>query len=94
MSDPAPRVSILIPNYNNGTASSRDGKTDLIADLLQSLHDSLQDDPTPIEQGIPVYYNDLHLGGVSFAVLADRMWKSAPKSTTRRSCTLLTPMPL
>jgi len=36
-------------------------------------------DPTPIEQGIPVYYNDLHLGGVSFAVLADRMWKSAPK---------------
>lgn len=49
MSYPAPRVSVLIPNYNNGKASSRDGQTDLIADLLQSLHDTLHDDPTPLE---------------------------------------------
>jgi glycosyltransferase involved in cell wall biosynthesis/SAM-dependent methyltransferase len=49
MSDPAPRVSILIPNYNNGKASSIDSKTDLIADLLQSLHDTLHDDPTPLQ---------------------------------------------
>ena len=49
MSYPAPRVSILIPNYNNGKASSSDGQTDLIADLLQSLHDTLHDDPTPLE---------------------------------------------
>jgi GT2 family glycosyltransferase/SAM-dependent methyltransferase len=49
MSDPAPRVSILIPNYNNGKASSHDGRTDLIADLLGSLHDTLHDDPTPLE---------------------------------------------
>ena len=49
MSDPAPRVSILIPNYNNGTASSIDGKTDLLGDLLQSLYDTLQNDPTPLE---------------------------------------------
>lgn len=49
MSHPAPRVSVLIPNYNNGKASSHDGRTDLIADLLQSLHDTLHDDPTPLE---------------------------------------------
>ncbi len=49
MSHPAPRVSILIPNYNNGKASSHDGKTDLLGDLLQSLLDTLDDDPTPLE---------------------------------------------
>ena len=35
-------------------------------------------DPTPIEQDISVYYTDLDWGGVSFAVLADRMFKSSP----------------
>ena len=49
MSQSAPRISVLIPNYNNGKASSCDGKTDLLGDLLQSLHDSLHDDPTPLE---------------------------------------------
>lgn len=47
--DVKPRVSILIPNFNNGRQSSVDGSTDLIADLLQSLHDTLKDDPTPLE---------------------------------------------
>ncbi|MBX2852929.1 MAG: glycosyltransferase [Phycisphaeraceae bacterium] len=46
---PTPRLSILIPNFNNGPASSKDGKTDLIGDLLQSLWDTLHDDPTPFE---------------------------------------------
>ena len=36
-------------------------------------------DPTPVEQGITVYYTDLLYGGVSVAVLEDRKWKSAPK---------------
>ncbi|MEM6392560.1 MAG: methyltransferase domain-containing protein [Planctomycetota bacterium] len=44
-----PRVSILIPNYNNGRQSSRDGQTDLIGDLLASLRKTLADDPTPLE---------------------------------------------
>lgn len=35
-------------------------------------------DPTPIEQGISVYYTDVQYGGISFAVIADRMWKSSP----------------
>lgn len=36
-------------------------------------------DPTPVEQGITVYYTDLLWGGVNFAVIEDRKWKSAPK---------------
>lgn len=45
----SPRVSILIPNFNNGRASSRDRAVDLIGDLLESLRETLQDDPTPFE---------------------------------------------
>ncbi|MEE9212105.1 MAG: methyltransferase domain-containing protein [Phycisphaeraceae bacterium] len=44
-----PRVSILIPNFNNGRQSSRTGQRDLIGDLLQSLQDTLADDPTAFE---------------------------------------------
>lgn len=44
-----PRVSILIPNFNNGVQSSLDGRTDLIGDLLRSLEQTLHDDPTPFE---------------------------------------------
>jgi alkaline phosphatase D len=36
-------------------------------------------DPTPVLQNIGVYYTDLLWGGVSFAILEDRKWKSAPK---------------
>lgn len=35
--------------------------------------------PTPIKQGIGVYYTDVNYGGISFAVLEDRKFKSAPK---------------
>jgi len=35
-------------------------------------------DPTPIKQGITVYYTELNVGGISFAILADRTFKSAP----------------
>ena len=35
-------------------------------------------DPTPVDQGIEVYYTDLLYGGVSFAVIEDRKFKSAP----------------
>lgn len=37
-------------------------------------------DPTPVEQNIGVYYTDVLYGGVSFAVLEDRKFKSAPRS--------------
>lgn len=35
-------------------------------------------DPTPIEQGIGAYYTSLDIGGVSFALVNDRKFKSAP----------------
>ncbi len=35
-------------------------------------------DPTPIQQGIGVYYTNLILGGVDFAIIEDRKFKSGP----------------
>ncbi len=36
-------------------------------------------DPKPALQDISVYYGDMVYGGVSFAILADRQWKSGPE---------------
>jgi len=36
-------------------------------------------DPTPVLQGINVYYCEMNYGGISFAVIEDRKFKSAPK---------------
>lgn len=35
-------------------------------------------DPTPVKQGIDVYYTHWNYGGISFAILEDRKFKSAP----------------
>ncbi|MEX0929294.1 MAG: alkaline phosphatase D family protein [Balneolales bacterium] len=35
-------------------------------------------DPTPVDQGIGVYYTDWNYGGISFAILEDRKFKTAP----------------
>jgi len=45
----SPRVSILIPNYNNGIDSSQQGNQNLIKELLDSLEQTLSSDPTPFE---------------------------------------------
>lgn len=37
-------------------------------------------DPTPVKQDIGVYYTDWNYGGISFAILEDRKFKSAPKN--------------
>jgi len=37
-------------------------------------------DPTPVLQDISVFYADMHVGGISFAIIEDRKWKSAPKA--------------
>ena len=36
-------------------------------------------DAKPIQQGIGVYYTDLTIGGINFAILEDRKFKSGPK---------------
>lgn len=37
-------------------------------------------DPTPVKQGIGVYYTKWNYAGISFAILEDRKFKSAPKN--------------
>lgn len=46
---------------------------------MQTSHLPDPFDPMPVLQGIGVYYCDLRWGGVSFAILEDRKWKSAPR---------------
>lgn len=36
-------------------------------------------DPTPVEQGIGVYYTSCNVGGIDFAIIEDRKFKSGPK---------------
>ncbi len=35
-------------------------------------------DPTPIQQGIRVYYTSINIGGIDFAIIEDRKFKSGP----------------
>lgn len=35
-------------------------------------------DPTPVARGITVYYTKLNVGGIDFAILEDRKWKTGP----------------
>ncbi len=63
-----PRVSILIPNYNNGRESSHGAMRDLIGELLQSLHDTLADEATPFEI---IAYDD---GSTDDSVATLREW--------------------
>src|SRR5690242_1787372 len=50
-----------------------------MAQRTQTSHLPDPFDATPVEQGITVYYTHLLWGGISFAILEDRKWKSAPK---------------
>ena len=36
-------------------------------------------DPTPVGQGIGVYYTSMNVGGISFAIIEDRKFKSGPQ---------------
>ncbi len=45
----------------------------------QTSHHPDPHDASPIARGISVYYGDMVYGRVSFAVIADRMFKSGPK---------------
>jgi glycosyltransferase involved in cell wall biosynthesis/ubiquinone/menaquinone biosynthesis C-methylase UbiE len=68
MPAPQPKVSILIPNFNNGRSSSKDGKRDFLGDLLRSLQETLGDDPTPFEV---ILYDD---GSTDDSLETARAW--------------------
>jgi alkaline phosphatase D len=51
-----------------------------LVERTQSSHLPDPPDPTPVDQDIAVHFCHLVWGGVSFAVLEDRKWKSAPKT--------------
>lgn len=42
-------------------------------------------DPTPVQQAIEVYYTSMDYGGVSFAILEDRKFKSSPYEDERNA---------
>lgn len=54
------------------------GMVNVVHTTHASHHPDLYDD-TPMKQDISVYYGDMVYGGVSFAILGDRMWKSGPE---------------
>ena len=45
----------------------------------QTRHHPDPYDPTPVDQGITVYYGDMVYGGISFAFIEDRKFKSGPE---------------
>ncbi|QDT60703.1 PhoD-like phosphatase [Stieleria bergensis] len=68
----------------NGGASSNGGyiepaKMVNVVHLTNCAHHPDFYDPTPCKQDISVYYGDMVYGGVSFAIIADRQWKSGPQ---------------
>jgi len=56
-----------------------------VVQRTQTSHMPDPDDPTPVEQGIGVYYGSLLYGGLDLAILEDRKWKSAPKVVLPRA---------
>jgi len=77
----------IYPDYYTGFTGhwqQDQGGYKLIPDLVNMIQrtqtSNLPDpyDPTPVEQNIGVYYCNLNYGRVSFAVLEDRKFKSAP----------------
>jgi alkaline phosphatase D len=54
------------------------GMVNVVHTTHASHHPDLYDD-TPMKQDIRVYYGDMVYGGVSFAILGDRQWKSGPE---------------
>ncbi|GGA71608.1 hypothetical protein GCM10011369_11730 [Neiella marina] len=44
-----------------------------------TAHHMQPHDPTPAKRGMSVYYGEMIYGDVSFAIVADRQWKSGPE---------------
>ena len=72
----------------NGKISTAQGSNDggytyhheyvKMVERCQTAHLPDPYDPAPVQQGIEVYYTNLSLGGIDFAILEDRKFKSGP----------------
>ena len=51
-----------------------------LVERTQSSHLPDSPDAAPVDQNIGVHYGELRWGGIGFAILEDRKWKSAPKT--------------
>jgi len=72
------------PSPTGGTAQDGGGykmPADWVKMVERTQTSHLPDpfDDRPVEQGIGTYFTDLNYGGVSFAILEDRKFKSAPR---------------
>jgi alkaline phosphatase D len=62
-----------------------------IVQRTQCSHNPDPFDPTPVEQGIGVYYGAFKYGGVAFALVEDRKFKTGPQSPDKVEPQLLGP---
>jgi len=81
--DPGEDNPFKAPVHKGGYAMPPDWVN--LVQRTQSGHLPPPFDPEPVKQGIDVYYTDFTYGGVSFAVLEDRKFKSGPASEKARS---------
>ncbi len=66
-----------IPGYADG-GYHMDPKWVNMVHRTQTGHMPDPYDPTPLQRGISVYYTDMNYGGVSFAIVEDRKFKTGP----------------
>ena len=80
-----PIASIIIPNFENGRKSSVDGATDLLGDLLESIHETLPDDPADLEVEILIADH----GSRDDSLETARAWAARSGDDGRPLCRLL-----
>ncbi len=71
---------ITIAEHDRGGYAMHPDFVNVVNQSLTAHHPDFYD-PNPMKQGIQVYYGDMLYGRVSFAILADRAFKSGPKGT-------------
>ncbi len=59
-----------------------------MVERTQTSHLPAPNDPTPVEQGIGVYYCSMKYGGIDFAILEDRKFKSSARTLIPGSITV------
>jgi alkaline phosphatase D len=69
--------AVSVPDPNRGGYRCNPQWVNLVQ-RTQCGHNPDPFDPKPVEQGIEVYYSAFKFGGVSFAILEDRKFKTAP----------------